>query len=223
MFTRSGLELSALWDKVSHLCEMDDELRGLERASRAGDPAARKRYITALQRVGRHEAALRHLIDSHRDHIAAWRSAQSAGGPDSADKVKQHGSDMWSARRDAHELAERHGLHLADHTTRHSDETEQQFLTRTVHLHEPHGTTFHPHSGGGVVKFDSEHGRTREDVLARRRPRARPHRETAQAFANMWRRETGGEAATHETSDGDFVTGTAVTVRSPSGSSTTRR
>jgi hypothetical protein len=219
MFTRSGLDLSAVWDKYSHLCEMDDGLRDLERASRQGDPDARHRYIAHLNRAGNHGAALRHVIEQHRDHMLAWRAAIRKGDDDAA---KHHGSEMWSARRQANEHAERYGLHLGDHVSRHSDENSAQFLGRAVHLHEPHGTTFHPFSGGSsaVVKFDSEHGRTRDDVANRRRPKRRPHEATAAAFHGMWNRETGGQASMHTTEDGDHVTGTAVTVHEPEGSTT---
>lgn len=234
MFTRSGLDLSAVWDKYSHLCEMDDELRNLERASRAGDVGARQRYITALQRAGRQDAALRHLIDDHRDHTLAWRAAREAHAEESrvpftkrskeemnaherrkAEQqatVGHHASGMWNARRDAHELAERHGLHLGDHTSRHTDETPQEFLTRVVHMHEPSGTTIHE---GGVIRFPAKHGQTRDEVLNRQRPRPRPHTATASSFANMWRRETGGNATTFQTDDGGRATATAVTVRMP--------
>jgi hypothetical protein len=213
VFTRSGLDLSEQWSRVAHLCEMDDEVRRLERASRSGDPEARERYLTALKRTGQNGAALKHLIDAHRDHLRGWDAAEDDAARE------HHAKAMFAARSAAHEFAERHGLHLADHISREDGESPYKFLTRAVHLHGGHGTSFSPHIGdtehkGGAVTFTRWHDRVRDANKKWLPPRERPHAATASAFANMWKRETGAPASVR-TMNGIFGEGSVAYLQAP--------
>lgn len=189
--SRSSIELRNTLHKQSLNLESEEEIRQAEMAWKSsGNPGALQRYLRALRRAEKHDAAHATLSSILAPHITGhanenqasnehYERGDHASGGEARGRANEH-------RKTLHDLEDLYGINLNDYVKRGPEESNEDFGHRLVSLQRGMGT-YRPGGTTNYLNFERE-------------PFGRPvegedpdtHRRRAESFARAWEREIPG-------------------------------